>query len=85
MAFLRWLWDYVKAFGKAVGRWLVRYPLAAVATVTLILVAILALASGKKFQLGGLLGKLWGKEKGPNKRGVPPEDRTGRTCRADVL
>lgn len=72
---MSWLWEYVKAFFKSLGRWVIRYPLAAAATAVIVLLAVLALASGKKFQLGGLLGKLWGTKPRENKRGVVPKDR----------
>lgn len=68
-------WEYVKSLAKAIGRWCVRYPIAAAVTVVVVLLAVMAMASGKKFQLGGLLGKLWGTKPKENKRGVVPEDR----------
>ena len=74
-AWLQWAWDYVKAFFWSLGKWIVRYPIAAAVTVILVLVAVAALASGRKLQIGGLLGKLWGKEPRENKRGIPPKDR----------
>ena len=70
-----WLWEYVKAFFRSLGKWVVRYPIAAAVTIVVVLVAVLALVSGKKFQLGGLLGKLWGTKPKDNKRGIPPKDR----------
>lgn len=72
---MKFIWEYVKAFFRSVGKWTVRYPIAAAVTVLAVLAAVLVLASGKKLQLGGLLGRLWGTEKKDNKRGVPPEDR----------
>ena len=74
---MKFIWEYVKSFFGSLGKWVVRYPLAAAATVILIVGAVLMLAMGKKFQLGGLLGRLWGKEK-KNLRGVPPEDRVDK-------
>jgi len=78
VSFLKWLWEYVKALIKSVGRWLVRYPLAAAATVLVVVGAVLLLVMGKDVQIGGILGKLFGKDKGGkggNARGVPPKDR----------
>lgn len=71
------VWEYVKSFLKSLGKWIIRYPLAAAATIIMVVGAILMLLMGKKFQLGGLLGKLWGKKK-ENLRGVPPEDRVDK-------
>lgn len=73
--FFSFIWEYLKAFSKAIGRWLVRYPLAAAAAAAVIVGAVFLLLMGKNVQIGGLLGKLFGKKKVPNARGVPPEGR----------
>lgn len=67
---------YVKAFLKRVYQISVKYPLAIAGTVILIIVAILFAAFGKKFQIGGLIGKLWDREPSdPNVRVVPKKER----------
>jgi hypothetical protein len=66
--------EYLKNLAKSVGKFLIRYPLATALTVVVIIGAIVLAAFGKNIQIGGILGKLWGKEK-PNLRGVPPTDR----------
>lgn len=70
--FFQSVWNYIKVIGK----WMVRYPLAIAATVLLVVGSILLLAFGKNVQLGGILGKLFGKENNTNARGVPPPGRT---------
>ena len=75
---MKFVWDYVKSFFGSVGRWMIRYPLAAAATAVVVVGAVLMLLMGKKLQLGGLLDKLWGKKR-ENLRGVPPKDRVDRT------
>ncbi len=75
MTFLRWLWGYVGSLFRSIGRWCVRYPIAAVISVIVMVVAIVFIVAGKDIQIGGLLGKLFGKEPGPNARGVPPKER----------
>lgn len=56
---------------------MVRYPLATVATVFLVILAIILLTVGKRFQIGGILGMLWGKKSDttPDLKVVPPPDR----------
>jgi hypothetical protein len=56
------IWQYIKALGKRLFQLAVQYPLAIAATVLLIVLAIMMAAFGKTFQIGGLLGKLWGKK-----------------------
>lgn len=72
---MRWLWDYLKALAKSVGKWLLRYPLAAAATVFIVAAGVALILMGKDVQLGGIIGRLFGREKGKNVRGVPPEGR----------
>lgn len=69
--------QYLKALGKSIFQFTLRYPLAIAATVLLVILAIAMAAAGKTFQIGGLLGKLWGKssQPDPNIRVIPPEDR----------
>lgn len=65
-------------------KYVVHHPLAAAATVLLVLFAISAMAFGKKVQIGGLLSLLWGDKKGPSVRGIPPADRVDEN-RAPIL
>jgi len=76
MKFLKFIWKYIKAVGKTIGKWMLRYPLAAAAAVFLIVFALFVALSGNQLQMGGLIGKLFGKKKQPNTRDVPPEKRT---------
>ena len=66
--------QYLKALGLSIFKFAVRYPLAIAATVLLVLLAIFLAAFGQKFQIGGLIGSLWGK-KSPDLRPIPPPDR----------
>lgn len=75
MKLLSFLWNYIRAFFTALGRWLVRYPLAAALTVLLVVGAVFLLAAGKNIQIGGIIGKLFGKKGKKNLRGVPPKGR----------
>jgi len=59
-------WGYVKAFLTRVGQLCVRYPLAAAATVLIVAFAVAMLLFGKQFNIGGVLGKLWGKKDPPD-------------------
>lgn len=72
---------YLKAFFKSIGTYCLRYPLAAAVTVFLVIFALFILLSGKDFpQLGGILGKLWGKKaKALNVREIPPPKRVDDT------
>lgn len=75
---LSFVWKWIKAAASAVGKLVLRYPLAALATVVLVAVAVVLLVSGKTFQIGGLLGRLWGRKAPETKRGVPPKDRVDK-------
>jgi len=59
-------WGYVKAFFTRVGQLCIRYPLATAATVLIVAFALAVAVFGWKIQLGGLLGKLWGKKDSPD-------------------
>lgn len=54
-----------------------KYPLAIVGTILLGALAVCLAAFGRRIQIGGLLGALWGKGDGadPNVRVLPPQDR----------
>jgi len=68
---------WLKSLIYSIGNFLIRYPLATAATIFLIVAAILLAIFGQKFQIGGLLGKLWGKKPStdPNIRVIPPPGR----------
>ena len=72
--FFSFVWKYLKALGVAIGNLCVRYPIALAVTVVLVITAVFMLMAGKTFQIGGILGSLWGKKK-ENVRGIPPEER----------
>lgn len=76
MTFLKWIWTYVKALTSAVEKWLFRYPIAAAVSAAVIAGGVALLVAGKDVQIGGILGKLFGKQPGQNARGVVPKDRT---------
>lgn len=70
-------WGYVKAFFLRVGQLCIRYPLATAATVALVAFAVAMLIFGKRVQIGGLLGKLWGRKDSPDDPVLkPPPGRT---------
>jgi len=75
MTFLKWIWEYLKAVVSSVGKWFIRYPLAAASAILVIAGGVMLLIMGKDVQIGGLLGKLFGKNKNSNARGIPPKDR----------
>jgi hypothetical protein len=64
-----------KAFLKRIADVLVRYPLAAAATVFLVVAAVALAASGKSFQIGGILQKLWGAKRPENPRATVADGR----------
>jgi hypothetical protein len=75
------IWEYIKALGKRLFQLAIQYPLALAGTVLLVVLAIMMAAFGKTFQIGGLLGKLWGK-KTPNQDEIlviPPPGRVDST------
>lgn len=69
--FFKSVWEYIKIAGK----WIIRYPLAIAVTVLLVVGSVFLLISGKNVQLGGVLGKLFGKTPEINARGVVPPER----------
>lgn len=69
------IWGFLKFVAKWLVNLMLRYPLATAVTVILVAVAVVALTSGKTLQIGGLLGKIWGKKPKPSVRGVPPKER----------
>lgn len=76
MLFLQGVWAWLRAALARTVQLAVRYPLAAAATVFLVAAAVAAAASGKTFQIGGLLSKLWGTKKPENPRASVAESRT---------
>jgi hypothetical protein len=73
-AFFVWLWTWIVEIVKSIGNLILRYPLASALTILLVVGAVFLSAFGQRIQIGGILGKLWGKKK-PDVRNVPPEDR----------
>ena len=71
------IWEYLKALGNRLFQITIRYPLAAAATVLIVVGAVLITVFGKNIQIGGLLGKIWGKKPNvdPNIRVLPPTER----------
>jgi len=70
---------WLKSFVYGIGNFCIRYPLATVATIFLIALAIFLLCFGQKFQIGGLLGSIWGRKPSTNPgiKVLPPENRVG--------
>ena len=54
--------QWLKALGRRLYQLLVRYPIAIPVTIVLVVAAVFLACFGQKFQIGGLLGKLWGKK-----------------------
>lgn len=69
--------QWLKALGRRLYQLLVRYPVAIPATIVLVIAAVFLACFGQKFQIGGLLGKLWGKQPAitPNVRATIVKDR----------
>ncbi len=75
-AFLLSAWAWTKSAARTAFNYVVHHPLAAAATVFLVVAAVACLAAGKTFQIGGLLQKLWGTK--------PPADARGTVAEARV-
>jgi hypothetical protein len=69
------IWQYVKAVANSLWKWLLRYPVAIPITILLIILAVIVALGGQKFQIGGILDKLWGRKKPNDKRAVVLEER----------
>lgn len=73
---MQFIWTWIKKIFVSIGNLVLRYPLAAAATVLLIAAALAAAFFGKTIQIGGLLGWLWGKKPvDPTIRVTPPPGR----------
>lgn len=57
------MWDTIKEAFKTAFDWLLRYPLALIISMGVIVVAVILLAAGvgDRFNVGGIIGKLFGK------------------------
>lgn len=53
---------WAKSFFYSIGNFFIRYPLATALTLLLVIGAIILAGFGHQVQLGGILGKLWGKK-----------------------
>lgn len=56
---------------------LIKYPIAVAVTIFIIIFAIVMSSTGKQFQIGGILEKIWGKKK-INVREIPPDNRVDK-------
>lgn len=72
------VWQYIKAVASSLWKFVLKYPIAIPVTILLVALAIAALFLGQTIQIGGILGKLWGKGKKDDKRAVVPEDRVDK-------
>jgi hypothetical protein len=76
------LWSSVKASFSRIGTYIVRYPLALLGTVLVVVVAVLFMFAGKgdAFNWGGLISRLFGRKKDQKSKveiaNEVPEDRT---------
>ena len=68
---------WLKSALYSIGNFCIRYPLAIAATVLLVVGAVIAAAFGQKIQIGGLLGRLWGKAADSENQPIvlPPPNR----------
>lgn len=66
--------EYLKRLGASIWAFTLKYPLAIAVTAAVVVGAFFLALSGKQIQIGGILGKLWGRKE-PDLRGVPPQDR----------
>jgi hypothetical protein len=66
-----------KKWYKVLWAFTLKYPLAIVGTIFLVALAIFLIIFGQKFQIRGLLGRLWGRKPvvDPNVRVIPPPGR----------
>lgn len=72
------VWSFIKAGVGKIFTLFLRYPMATIFTIVLVVIAIFLYAYGKTFQIGGLLGKIWGTDLNKNKqiaRETVPVDR----------
>lgn len=62
---------------KHLKNFLIKYPYAIAATVCVVIFAVVAAIFRQNIQIGGILDKLWGRERptGHDVRAVPPKDR----------
>ena len=68
--------EYIKSFFHSLYSFAVKYPLAIAGTIALVVAAVFCSAFGKQFQIGGLLGRLWGKKESPiDVTVLPPSNR----------
>jgi len=74
--FAKKVWALVVSLAKKALTYVVHHPLALAATVALLVAAIVLLAAGRTFQIGGLLQRLWGIPQPPSARGIVPSGRT---------
>lgn len=66
---------WLKSFFYKLGNVMIRWPLATALTVVVVAVAVLCVVFKIDVQVGGLLGRLWGKKPGPEDGGpvlLPP-------------
>lgn len=70
-------WEFLKALLSRLFTYALRYPVAVVLSVLLIAAVAVLFYFGKTVQVGGLLGRLWGRGSGstPNLRAVVPPAR----------
>lgn len=69
-------WYWIKSIILNLGRFFVRYPVAVISTVVIVIFVVILAVFGKTIQIGGLLGKIWGtKPDDLEIKNKPPSDR----------
>lgn len=55
-------WGWIKSFLRRLGNVMIRWPLATAATALVVVLAVLCVVFRLDVQLGGLLGRIWGRK-----------------------
>lgn len=76
MSFLKAAWDWIKKAATAAYKFMLQYPVAVVLTLVIVVGAGFLMMFGHTVQIGGILGKLWGKKPQlPDIKSTVPSDR----------
>ena len=70
--------EYIKAAVSHAWKFVLKYPIAIPITALLVILAIIGMFFGSTIQIGGILGKLWGKNKSKTKRATITEHRVDK-------
>lgn len=76
MNFLKAVWEWIKVAVAVIYKFILQYPVAVILTIVIVLGAAFLMMFGHTIQIGGLLGKLWGKKSQlPDIKTTVPSDR----------